>query len=70
MASGLKVNFWKSGLCGVNVSPTFLETACDFLNCQLGSIPFKYLWLHIGANPKSESTWDPLLDHLQKRLFS
>ncbi|WJX93090.1 hypothetical protein P8452_74658 [Trifolium repens] len=25
MASGLKVNFWKSGLCGVNVSTRFME---------------------------------------------
>ncbi|MCI09378.1 LINE-1 reverse transcriptase like, partial [Trifolium medium] len=32
LASGLKVNFWKSGLCGANVSTTFLEIACIFLN--------------------------------------
>ncbi|MCH93254.1 LINE-1 reverse transcriptase like, partial [Trifolium medium] len=32
LASGLKVNFWKSCLIGVNVSPTFMTTACDFLN--------------------------------------
>jgi hypothetical protein len=41
MASGLKVNFWKSDLIGINVSPTFLEMACTFLNCRLWSIPFK-----------------------------
>jgi hypothetical protein len=70
MASGLKVNFWKSGLSGVNVSARFLEMACNFLNCRLSSIPFKYLGLYIGANPRSESTWDSLLDHLRKRLFS
>jgi hypothetical protein len=70
MASGLKVNFWKSGLSGVNVSNVFLEMACSFLNCKRGSIPFKYLGLHIGANPRREVTWEPLLDHLRKRLFS
>jgi hypothetical protein len=70
MASGLKVNFWKSGLIGLNVSPTFMEIACSFLNCRLGSLPFKYLGLPIGANPNSEATWDPLVDNIRKRLFS
>ncbi|MCI26964.1 RNA-directed DNA polymerase (Reverse transcriptase), partial [Trifolium medium] len=70
LASGLKVNFWKSGLMGVNVSPTFMAMACTFLNCRRGSIPFKYLGLPIGANPKSISTWDPLLEHLRQRLYS
>ncbi|CAJ2644334.1 unnamed protein product [Trifolium pratense] len=56
MASGLKVNFWKSGLIGVNVSSTFMEMTCTFLNCRFGSIPFKYLGLPIGANPRRIST--------------
>ncbi|PNY11183.1 cysteine-rich receptor-like protein kinase [Trifolium pratense] len=67
MASGLKVNFWKSGLMGVNVSSTFMEMTCTFLNCRFGSIPFKYLGLPIGANPRRISTWDPLLEHLRVR---
>jgi hypothetical protein len=70
MASGLKVNFLKSGLIGINVSSPFLEMASSFLNCRLGSLPFKYLGLPIGANPNCEATWDPLVDHLKKRLFS
>ncbi|MCH86251.1 ribonuclease H protein [Trifolium medium] len=70
MASGLKVNFWKSGLSGVNVNSTFLEMACNFLNCRRGTIPFKYLGLPIGENPKSVTTWEPLVQHLRKRLFS
>jgi hypothetical protein len=31
MASGLKVNFWKSGLVGLNVSPTFCKRLVPFL---------------------------------------
>ncbi|MCI10071.1 RNA-directed DNA polymerase (Reverse transcriptase), partial [Trifolium medium] len=68
--SGLKVNFWKSGLIGVNVSPILMSMACTFLNCRPGSLPFKYLGLSIGVNPKSLSTWDPLLVHLRNRLSS
>ncbi|GAU10246.1 hypothetical protein TSUD_418780 [Trifolium subterraneum] len=70
MASGLKVNFWKSGLIGVNVHPTFMEMACTFLNCRLSSLPFKYLGLPIGANPKNMSTCEPLLVHIRNRLNS
>jgi hypothetical protein len=52
MASGLKVNFWKSAFIGVNVPSMFLEMASNFLNCRLGAIPFKYLGLQIWG--KSE----------------
>ncbi|GAU39090.1 hypothetical protein TSUD_321610 [Trifolium subterraneum] len=32
---------------------------------RIGSIPFKYLGLPIGANPKRLTTWEPLLEHLR-----
>ncbi|KAK2454307.1 hypothetical protein QL285_001883 [Trifolium repens] len=70
LASGLKVNFWKSSLMGVNVPPSFLEMACGFLNCKRGVIPFSYLGLPVGANPRRCATWEPLLDQLRKRLLS
>jgi hypothetical protein len=51
LASGLKVNFWKSCMIGINVDNNFLDMACIFLNCIRKEIPFKYLGLPIGANP-------------------
>ncbi|MCI16022.1 LINE-1 reverse transcriptase like, partial [Trifolium medium] len=33
LASGLRVNFWKSCLIGINVSDNFMDLACTFLNC-------------------------------------
>jgi hypothetical protein len=68
MCSGLKINFWKSSLVGVNVSPDFLRVASVFLNCRTSSLPFKYLGLPVGANPQRASTWEPLLVALRKRL--
>jgi hypothetical protein len=68
MVSGLKVNFWKSHLMGVNVSEEFMRVASVFLNCRVSSIPFKYLGLPVGANPRRASTWEPLIDSLRKRL--
>jgi hypothetical protein len=68
MVSGLKINFSKSSLMGVNVSDGFMDMACDFLNCSRGSIPFKYLGLPVGANLRSMSTWEPLVDCVGRRL--
>ncbi|GAU29935.1 hypothetical protein TSUD_360500 [Trifolium subterraneum] len=51
MASGLKVNYVKSSVIGVNVSSDFLNLAERFLHCSVGSIPFTYLELPVGANP-------------------
>jgi hypothetical protein len=59
MASGLKVNFSKSCIMGVNVSNDFLNLASGFLNCRIGQVPFIYLGLPVGANPRLASTWRP-----------
>lgn len=52
LASGLKVNFSKSSVMGVNVGEDFLGLAKRFLNCRVGSVPFTYLGLSVGANPR------------------
>jgi hypothetical protein len=70
MASGLRVNFFKSCLMGVNVSSDFLGMASDFLNCRIGQVPFNYLGLPVGANPRSYATWVPMLDAIKRRLGS
>jgi len=41
--SGLKMNFSKSHLVGVNVANSWLYEAAMVLNCKVGSIPFVYL---------------------------
>jgi hypothetical protein len=70
MSLGLKVNFWKSCIMGVNVSNDFLGLASGLLNCRVGHLPFKYLGLQVGANPKSLSTWRPMLESIKKKLGS
>jgi len=68
VASGLKVNFFKSCLIGVNGDRDFMDMACDFLNCSEGTLSFKYLGLPVGANSRRCATWQPLLDLLNRRL--
>lgn len=70
LVSGLKVNFHKSRVIGINLEEHFLNDAAVFLNCKQGSIPFKYLGIPIGANPRKENTWRPVIDLLNKRLSS
>ena len=66
--SGLKVNFSKSHLVGVNVATSWLTQAARVLNCKVGIIPFVYLGLPIGGNARSLSFWDPLITRIKTRL--
>jgi hypothetical protein len=68
--SGLKVNFHKSMLTGVNVSDSWLTEASSVMNCRKGSIPFIYLGLPIGGDLRKLSFWKPVVDHIVARLSS
>jgi hypothetical protein len=68
MVPGLKVNFWKSCVMGVNVSNDFIRLASSFLNSKVALVPFIYLGLPVGANPRRVSTWEPMIEALRKRL--
>ncbi|GAU36842.1 hypothetical protein TSUD_213660 [Trifolium subterraneum] len=59
--SGLKVNFNKSMLVGVNIPDSWLGEAASALGCRVGNIPFLYLGLPIRGDPKRLSFWEPLL---------
>ena len=47
MALGLKVNFWKSLLMGINIDRDFMQMTCNLLSCNDGTIPFMYLGLPV-----------------------
>jgi len=51
--SGLKVNFYKShvGIIGVSDVDTTIFAKC--FNCGRVEIPFKYLSMKIGGNPRT-----------------
>jgi len=66
--SGLKVNFQKSLLTGVNVSDTWLNEASLLLNCRVGTLPFVYLGLPIGGDPRRLDFWKPIVNNIISRL--
>ncbi|GAU32903.1 hypothetical protein TSUD_152630 [Trifolium subterraneum] len=66
--SGLKVNFHKSMLFGVNVNNSWLHEAASVMRCKHGCLPFLYLGLPIGGDSRRIQFWKPLLDKIHKRL--
>ncbi|CAJ2644200.1 unnamed protein product [Trifolium pratense] len=66
--SGLRVNFHKSMLVGVNIPDSWLVEAASALCCKVGKIPFLYLGLPIGGDPRRLCFWVPVLDRLKNRL--
>jgi mannosylglycoprotein endo-beta-mannosidase len=66
--SGLKVNFHKSMLLGVNVAESWLSEAAVVLGCSVGKIPFLYLGLPIGGDSRRLSFWEPVVNRICFRL--
>jgi len=57
VTSGLKVNFHKSMLLSVNIHDSWLAEAVSIINCKLGKLPFLYLGLPIGGDPRKLKFW-------------
>jgi len=66
--SGLKVNFTKSQLIGVNVHGSWLVEATLVLKCKVGNLPFVYLGMPIGGDARRFSFWEPLIRRIKTRL--
>jgi len=66
--SGLKVNFHKSMLFGVNVNESWLHEAVIVMHFKHGWIPFLYLGLPIGGDPRKLQFWYPLVERIRRRL--
>jgi len=68
LASGLKINFHKSKLAGINVHRNSLICYTKTLNCAQMEVPFKYLGLEVGGNPRKKKFWESVLNKMEARL--
>nr|KYP61675.1 Transposon TX1 uncharacterized [Cajanus cajan] len=68
LVSGLKVNFSKSNLIGMNMPDQWLEQGANLLNCRRGAFPFKYLGLPVGDHPARGAMWQVIVEVVQRRL--
>lgn len=68
LVSELKVNSYKSKIYGINTSDSFLEAGEDFLSCCDDKIPFKFLGILVGSNPRRLSSWLGVINFLKSKL--
>jgi len=65
---GLKVNFHKSELVGVNVHQSWLLEVATVLNCKVGDLPIMYLGLPLGGDPRRLNFWEPVVSQIKSRM--
>ncbi|XP_058760611.1 uncharacterized protein LOC131633951 [Vicia villosa] len=68
LISGLKVNFSKSKVYGVNLQKSFMDSVSQFLSCCRDVLPFKFLGIFVGSNPRRCESWRGVLRSLKKKL--
>lgn len=70
LVSGLRVIFHKSCLVGLNIEEEELRIGARFLHCNIGEVPFKFLGISVGANPRIGSTWQSVVNKMKDKLSS
>ncbi|XP_058724451.1 uncharacterized protein LOC131595932 [Vicia villosa] len=70
LVSGLRINFAKSNIIGVNVGDWLINAALSFLACKKGSYPFKFLGIMVGDNPRRKKVWLEVVNNIRRRLSS
>ncbi|KAJ0440973.1 putative RNA-directed DNA polymerase [Helianthus annuus] len=68
LVSGLKINRRKCKIFGIGVENNEVERLACKVKCDVGSLPFEYLGIPIGANMKRAKFWKPVLDKFASRL--
>lgn len=68
LVSDLKVNFAKSSLVGISIDEVLSSRPAAILHCRLMGIPFMYLGLPVGGNPRRLAFWDPVIQRIKQRL--
>lgn len=70
LLSGLKINYNKCCLMGMNVSEHRIQEMAEVLGCVIGEVPFLYLGIRVGASYKKPSEWDAFVQKFQKKMKS
>ena len=66
--SGLKVNFDKSNIYGINLEQNHLSRLVELLDCKVSGWLIPYLGLPLGRNPKTCGFWNPVIEKISRRL--
>ena len=68
LASSLKINFAKNCFGAIGKSDQWRKEDVEYLNCSMLSMSFMYLGIPIGANPRRNELWDPIIRKCEIKL--
>jgi hypothetical protein len=68
LSSGLVVNFHKSCLVPINVSPEKASSLAQAFGCEVGTFPFTYLGLPLGLTKPQVKDYAPLICRTERRM--
>ncbi|GKV11739.1 hypothetical protein SLEP1_g22962 [Rubroshorea leprosula] len=68
LVSGLKINYNKSTLIGINVDTEEINHFACFLHCKPGKLPLMYLGMPVGTSLRRKSTWSTLVAKFERKL--
>ncbi|XP_016172256.1 uncharacterized protein LOC107614629 [Arachis ipaensis] len=68
LMSELSINFDKSSLIPINCEEQWVQRMCSLWGCKEGTLPVRYLGVPLGANPKLDKTWKPIIDKVEEKL--
>ena len=68
MVSGLRINFAKSQFGAIGQSQQWSRSAAELLTCGPLQLPFTYLGMPIGANPRRLMMWEPIFRKFEAKL--
>ncbi|GKB53147.1 RNA-directed DNA polymerase, eukaryota [Tanacetum coccineum] len=68
LASGLKINMYKSKLMGIGVGTGVVERATNVVGCSTLSTPFTYLGVKVGDCMSRTQPWDDVIRKISSRL--
>ncbi|XP_077234673.1 uncharacterized protein LOC143876875 [Tasmannia lanceolata] len=68
--AGLKINFSKSVVTGINLNSQAIEMMAGCLGCQQVCFPMSYLGLPLGCGIPKAAQWDPVVERIERKLAS
>ncbi|XP_028184939.1 uncharacterized protein LOC114371809 [Glycine soja] len=70
LASSLKINFAKNCFGAIGKSDQWRKEDVEYLNCSMLSMSFMYLGIPIGANPRRNELWDPIIRKVPTKVVN
>ncbi|XP_050217744.1 uncharacterized protein LOC126668597 [Mercurialis annua] len=68
IVSGLRINFQKSSIIGLNVPKEDITSAASILNCKIETLSFTYLGLPISRRNLAVSQFNPIIQNFNSHL--